>query len=130
MSINICRDAQSSSFYEPNYEFLKKFDNHQRFEIVSKENIKTQTLDFSLNEHTISDVDFIKIDTQGYELNILKGSEKILDVVIAIEIECELTQMYLGQPLFSNILEYLHIKNFSLFEMSTETTWGITSPAL
>ena len=117
LNINICREPQSSSFYKPNYEFLKKFNNHERFEIVSKENIETQTLDFSLCAEEISDVDFIKIDTQGYELNILKGSEKILEEVIGIETECELTQMYLDQPLFSNILEYLLIKRFSLFDI-------------
>lgn len=117
LNINICKDPQSSSFYEPNYQFLEKFNNFQRFEIVSKENIETQTLDYSLNEQKISDVDFIKIDTQGYELNILKGSEKILQEVIGIETECELTQMYLNQPLFSKILDFLLYKNFSLFDI-------------
>ena len=117
LSINICKDPQSSSFYEPNYQFLKKFNNHQRFEIVSKEDIETQTLDFSLNEQEILDVDFIKIDTQGYELNIIKGSEETLKEVIGIEVECELTQMYLDQPLFSNVLEHLLSKEFALFDI-------------
>ena len=45
----------------------------------------------------------MKIDTQGHELPILKGSVDYLYNAIGLEIEVEFAQLYRNQPLFNQV---------------------------
>ena len=67
--------------------------------------------------HKIGLIDFIKIDTQGYELPILKGAIKCLDHVIGLEIEVEFVPMYKNQPLFDEVDRFVREKGFELFDI-------------
>ena len=58
--LNICKTRASSAF-KPNYEFLKLFNDDQRFDIKSKENMNTDTLDSQLLKNKIKQLDFMKI---------------------------------------------------------------------
>jgi FkbM family methyltransferase len=50
---------------------------------MNKENngkeVKAITLDDFVNENQISQIDFIKIDVEGFEMNVLKGAKKVLE---------------------------------------------------
>ena len=61
---------------EPNREFLDRFPHAGRFYVLSTQSIAVDTLDTQIREHGVDDVDFIKIDTQGSEIDILKGGKK------------------------------------------------------
>lgn len=54
----------------------------------------------------------IKIDTQGYELEVLRGSTGLLPSVAAVQVELSLTPMYGGQPLIEDILSYMRENGF------------------
>ena len=114
-----CKKPEVSSLYRPNSNFLKNFPNHERFQIVEKQILKTVTLD-SLN---IVDNDFIKIDVQGGELNILKGSPKTLENIMGLEIEIEFLQVYENQPLFGQICEELAKKGFQFIDFVNLARW-------
>lgn len=43
-----------------------------------EETIKIDTLDHSCNKHNIKKIDLLKIDTEGCEINVLKGAEQML----------------------------------------------------
>jgi FkbM family methyltransferase len=62
------------------------------------------TLDKIIALNNLSTPDFIKIDTQGSELDILSGAESIINDVKIIYCECPIIQYNLGSP---NIQEYL-----------------------
>ena len=83
--LNICKEPGVSSVLEPNKDFLKKFRDMERYEIVKRLKVKCKKLD-SLN---IDKIDFIKIDVQGYNLEVLKGSKDSLKKCFGVEIECE-----------------------------------------
>jgi len=63
--------------------------------------------------------DFIKLDTQGSELEILKGAEESLKTTTCIECEVEFEEVYDGQGLFCDIHAFLLARGFTL--------WGITT---
>ena len=46
---------------------------------------------------------YIKIDTQGSELDILKGSTNSIRFALALQIEVEFEALYADQPLFPQI---------------------------
>ena len=104
---NLCRDPAVSSLLEPNDRLLSRFPNSRRFDVVAKKKINLSTLDKCLLGQR-QRCDFIKLDTQGTELEILKGGAELLkSTVIGLEIEVEFLQIYRDQSLFGDICTYL-----------------------
>lgn len=69
--------------------------------------------------HTITSEDVIrpslmKIDVQGYEMEVLVGSQKLFSCLDYIYVELSFVELYAGQPLVSEVLEYLSKNNFGL----------------
>ena len=54
----------------------------------------------------------LKIDVQGYEMEVLKGAEHLLRQVEVIIVETSFQELYRGQPLFDDIYKFLLEKNF------------------
>ncbi len=68
---------------------------------------------------------FIKIDTQGYEMPILRSGPKALQSAIGLQIEMSLFELYKGETLFDDIIAFLKDKGFRphmLFEISFSRT--------
>lgn len=58
--------------------------------------------------------DVLKIDTQGTELDVLRGAGHLLDSVLAVEMEVEFVPQYLGQALFSEVDQFMRQQGFTL----------------
>ncbi len=115
----LTRSKTKSSFFKPNFDFLSKFPKSDFYEIVGKRRIECDTLDNQLRGHSIQDVDFIKIDTQGSELFILEGAENLLaGPIFGIEVEVEFASMYENQPLFAEVDLFLKKHGFQLFDLA------------
>ena len=88
--------------------------------------MKCRSLDEFLHEENLLDVDFVKLDTQGSELNILQGATTILEQsVFGLEIEVFFNELYKEAPLFSDIDKYLRKFGFELIDMRT-VSWKRT----
>jgi len=84
---------------------------------IEKESIvDVTTLDSFLAGHGIERVDILKSDTQGYELEVLKGAEEALrrNRIGLIYLELIFSPMYKGQPPFHQIFQHLAACNFAL----------------
>ena len=119
---NICNWQQVSSIYEPNMDILKLFKNPQRWEIKKKITMKTFPLNDVLKKNSISDIDFMKIDSQGSELEILRGGTDYLDSIIGLEVESEFIEIYKNQPLFPEVDKFIQSNGFKLIDMR-RTFW-------
>jgi len=75
----------------------------------------TNTLDNMFTEDSIFDL--IKIDTQGSELDIIKGGLKLINNAKGLLLECSLKNCNENAPLFNTIKEYLETINFSQKEI-------------
>ena len=106
-----------SSIFAPDYEFLKQFPEAERFKISKTVKIEADCLDSQLAQRQITDVDFIKLDTQGSELLILKGAIDTLASVSGLEIEVEFSPLYKDQPLFSDVDKFVRSLGFQLFDL-------------
>jgi len=87
--------------------------------IIGKEKVKVLTLD-SLVGTAIkpSDRIYLKIDVQGYEMAVLKGSIQTLTQTRAVEIELSLTPLYEGTPLMTEMISYLESLGFVLVALN------------
>lgn len=119
LKINICKNPATSSVYAPNRLIVNRFFNAEDLEIVRNISVPSETLDRILSLNNIHDVDLIKIDTQGSELQILQGSRKMLrNSIFGVDIEVEFSQLYKNQPLFTDADIYLRDLGFSLFDIN------------
>ena len=116
----LCEDPQVSSSFEPNKNFLNRFQNSKRFEIKKIENFYTSTIDSELINTSI---DFAKLDIQGAELSALKGMVTKLPDCLGLEIEVEFTSLYKNQPLFGDINSFLTDQGFEFFDFTNLCRW-------
>ena len=108
----ITEHPMCSSLYKPNEKFLKLYHNLHYMNLKKETEIETITLETFADKHAISDIDLIKIDVQGAELNVLKGGKKLLKNVLKIISEVEFVPMYQDQPLFGEISNFLNQHGF------------------
>lgn len=75
-------------------------------------------LDDWAESNGIDRVDFIKADVQGYELQVLKGAEGLLrSSVSAVYSEAQMTPLYDGAALYSDIDLFLRDCGFEMYQM-------------
>src|SRR5207249_2189584 len=64
--------------------------------------------------------EFIKLDTQGSELDILRTvDDSQWPDVLAVEVEVEFAELYTNQPLFFDVDGFLRSKGMVLFDLRT-----------
>lgn len=83
--------------------------------MVGRESVPIVSLNEVLGSSPRSERYYLKIDTQGYELKVLKGADKILDQVVAIQVELSWVELYAGQPLALEVIQWLLDRGFSPF---------------
>jgi len=116
----VTRSPECSSFLRPNMDFLSRFtEGEAAAEVVETTLVPVVSLDQYLPEMGITHIDLLKLDVQGAELDILRGSRGFLQSdVLAIHVEVEFSEMYQGQPLFADVDAYIRDFQFTLFDLS------------
>ena len=79
---------------------------------------KTTSMDTLCKNINISKIDLLKLDVQGYELEILKGAKNVLKRTSLIITEVSLIDVYENCPLVSEIVKYLDTRDFQLFDIA------------
>ena len=107
----ITQHPMCTSLYKPNEELIKLYNNFEVAYLKNETEIETVSLDYFVNKFNIENIDFIKIDVQGAELDIFKGATKVLNNVVKIVCEVEFVPHYENQPLFGDICVFLNQHN-------------------
>jgi FkbM family methyltransferase len=112
-----------SSTLKPNNEFQKNYHDLKKFKIENEKEIHCDFID-NISDRNNLKVDFLKIDTQGTALSVLRGSEKNLkESIIGLEIEVEFQETYVDQDIYIEICEYLNKLNFEIFDILDLSRW-------
>ena len=56
----------------------------------------------------------LKIDVQGFELNVLKGCEELIDQFETVYVEASYTELYQGQALAGEVIDFLNRRGFRI----------------
>lgn len=82
-------------------------------------NVSTISLDDFCNQNDLSEIDFLKMDLQGAELEALKGAQKLLKQgkIKCIYSEIWFQQQYQDCPFYFEIAEYLNKFGFVTYRM-------------
>lgn len=108
--MNIERDnkGQSSSILKPKLHL----EQYKWIKFTDKEEVDIDRLDNVDYDREL--YDFLHIDTQGYELEVLKGAVESLKFINEIECEVNYAELYEGCPMESEITDFLREQGFSL----------------
>jgi FkbM family methyltransferase len=102
----------TGSLLEPNGPLLECFQNlHEVTQLIATHPVTTHRLD---DIPEVTEIDYLKIDVQGAELEAFKGGRSVLRECMVIETEVEFVQLYKGQPLFADVDAYLRSVGFQL----------------
>jgi FkbM family methyltransferase len=83
---------------------------------VASETVRLERLD-DIGRSLLPEEDgtlFLKVDTQGYEEEVLAGADLVLKRVTAMQLELSLTPLYQGAPSFRGMLERCESLGFQL----------------
>lgn len=115
IQINVASNSVSSSVLD----MLDTFHNaNPSLSYVGKEVVPLRRLD-TVGPHYVhcNSVPFLKIDTQGFEANVLDGAPKILEMVAGVQLELALTPLYENECTYDVLMGRLQALGFN--------TWGI-----
>ncbi len=85
---------------------------------VGKEDVPLRRLDTVGPAYIHGDsVSFLKIDTQGFEAEVLDGAPRILEMMVGVQLELALTPLYENECTYDELMARLHALGFN--------TWGI-----
>jgi hypothetical protein len=55
----------------------------------------------------------LKVDAQGADLDVLRGAQRIMPMVWAVQVEAAMRGLYRGQPTFEEVLGFLRSAGFT-----------------
>lgn len=99
--LHLCKMRSRSSLFAPNLSLCEEFQAFaEGSEVEETKPVRSVRLD---EIPGLEDCDFVKLDLQGAECMALQGGRKCLASVLAVEVEVEFVEQYIGQPLFGDI---------------------------
>jgi FkbM family methyltransferase len=124
LTFNVVGHETSSSFLKPS-----QVNHHYHpdiMQVAESIEVPVKRLDSVMN----GEIDLLKLDLQGYELEALKGCGSLLQHIKTITAEVEFVPLYDGQPLFADIDSFLRshgFKLFNLYELWTQADGQLTA---
>ena len=113
--INISKNSVSSSILNMSEEHIA---NAPESRFIGKQSIEEIKLDDIFNELKIENKNlFLKIDTQGYEFQVLEGVQKNLYLFKGILVEVSLLELYEGQKPWLEIINLIQSHGFKLWSV-------------
>jgi FkbM family methyltransferase len=126
-TLHMCAAPGMTSLLEPNPAVLDRFHGFPNWRrIVATMPVDTVRLD---DIAETAGLDLLKIDIQGGELMAFQNGESRLDGALVIQTEVEFLQMYVDQPLFSDVELFLRRHGF-VFHRFFPTVSRVIAPML
>lgn len=119
MHVETVHQGKSCSILEP----LKHLTQYPDIEFTHTEEVRIVRLDDVDFDNNL--YDHLHIDTQGYEMEVLKGAEESLDYINTIQVEVYKEELYKGCAKMWDVLKFLEDKGFKVTQVVMRgLTWG------
>ncbi|MFK8111853.1 MAG: FkbM family methyltransferase [Rubripirellula sp.] len=116
IEMNVSENSVSSSILKMNDVHEEA---HQASRYIATEQVPVITLDDVVPDYQppSNRSVFLKIDTQGYEWQVLNGAERTLSLCGAILLEASLVELYQGQKLWFELIERMSQNGFHVWSI-------------
>lgn len=106
-----------------NEEMLEEFGYESLHKTVAAADVDVLTLDDLLADGMIGKAQYLKIDIEGAELEVLTGGTRLLECCQAIKVEVSFVRQRLGQALAHEVMALLDAKGFALVDIRDPYLW-------
>ena len=114
-TINTANKSQASSLRKMLPELQEMAPN---LTYAGTEEINVRTLDSILHQYINSEERiYLKIDTQGYEKNVIDGALVSMSKIVGIQMELSLVELYSGEILFADMIQFMQKHGYVLMSI-------------
>jgi FkbM family methyltransferase len=114
--IHVARAADSSSLLPITGTQEMVFPGTEEVDRVA---VQVTTLDDELDGVAIPPGTLLKVDVQGFELEVLRGAGRVLPRIRWLLVEVSFVELYQGQPLAADVMDHVSELGFRLIDTST-----------
>ena len=123
-TLHITREPACSSLYPPKPELGTRIPELACALPSHTEPAVLHRLDDWKRDNLVGPVSYVKLDTQGSEIDILQGGLTTLSDAQVVEIEVSFNPMYEGCPLFGDVDRFMRSQGFVLWRFVNETHYS------
>lgn len=123
-TLNIYRARGCTSLLTADTDFAKLFAREDYFILDGQVDVQVERLDDAAERFGFPDVDYMKIDIQGAELEAMQSAPKLVGKsLLCIRSEVEFAPLYKDQPVFADVDAELRGKGFMLARFPQMHAW-------
>jgi hypothetical protein len=112
-----------ASLLRHNAEMAERF-GYDDLHIVRREiDVQTVTLDELVRSRRLPRIDFLKVDIEGAELEVLAAGRSVLDKCSALKLECSFLEQREGQPLIWDVVSFAAKAGFEVVDVRDMHRW-------
>jgi FkbM family methyltransferase len=127
-TLNVAEDSKCSSFLPVE---ARSVESAPESAFVAIEDVPVERLDALWSDvNPTSATAYMKVDAQGYELEVLSGAGRYLDHLTGLELELSLVPVYEGGPLWRQVVDYVEARGFRLASVESVFEDGATGEML
>ena len=127
-TLNLYRMRGGSSLFEADLELAKQFGRAENFQLEGRVPVETLPLDAAAEKFGFTNANYLKLDIQGAELEVLQSAPKLLaKSVLALRVEIEFLPIYKGQPLHSDVDAFMQARGFVTMGIVEPRSWRRTT---
>jgi FkbM family methyltransferase len=120
-TINVTKGAELHSFLTPS-DYLNEHFEGSFADVVRREEVQLRRLD-SIYDDVMQDIQapkiFLKLDTQGYDLEVLKGAKDTIRHIVGLQSEVSVLPIYKNMPDYLEALGIYRSLGFALTGLFT-----------
>lgn len=112
--------ASGSSFLEAKPERIRDYGLDRLYRSAGDIEIVCRTLSDLLAEQSIDQIDFLKTDLEGLDLEVLRSAPELVRNCLAVQSELRFQPFHAGEPSFGETLAYMSSLGHELITMHPE----------
>lgn len=102
-----------------------------RSQFIAHERVRIRRLESIFGEYYVpADNVYLKVDTQGFEKEVIEGAGESLDRVDTLQLEMSLVPLYKGEMMFIDMVSWLNEKGYLLVSLEPAFTDRISGQVL
>ena len=129
-TLNVPSDSIGASLLGPTTLYGTARTKSQFFDVAETHQVETETLDHILARFDLSPPEYLKLDIEGVDLEVLKSSPISINHTSAVKVEVAYGKHRADQPLGSEIMTFLERQGFALMDFIEPAHWRRTSTVL
>ena len=123
-TLHVTTGKYSSSLLQVNWDLVSRFPHSQVGTVTHTEDVQTTDLDSFMQEKSLTYCDFMKLDVEGVELEVLEGAERLLsNSLLGLSVEVFFQPYHHKRPLFGDVDRWLRKHGFVLFDFLHTEKW-------